>query len=153
MFSFGVLLLHLLTGRHPDDPSLPPPETEDEEDEDEEEDEDKAEQGRLVSWVKSHAASGRANAVFDAGLMARGSFRDDEEDDEDEDEEEEGGEEEAVAASLEAEMAQALKVGLVCCVSTAEERPSMLEVVDMLERARETAAAIRQTPALRDLLE
>lgn len=51
------------------------------------------------------------------------------------------------------EMVQLMKVALLCVEEEADSRPTMVEVVNMLTRAKETAARIRENPALRELLE
>ncbi|CAI5479633.1 unnamed protein product [Closterium sp. Yama58-4] len=83
--------------------------------------------GDLIGWVRATMQAGQPGEALDPRM--------------------------ADAAESGDEMLQFLKVALVCVAEDADERPMMREVVEMMVRARETAAKIRENPQIRDLLE
>ncbi|CAI5516108.1 unnamed protein product [Closterium sp. Naga37s-1] len=91
VFSFGVVLLELLTGRPPLDPWFA-----------------ENELGDVIGWVNVCVEEGAAGDVLDPRV--------------------------ADIAECEGEMLEVLKIALVCVGEEAEERPSMADIVSMLER-------------------
>ncbi|CAI7874840.1 unnamed protein product [Closterium sp. NIES-54] len=83
--------------------------------------------GDLIGWVRATIQAGQPGEALDPRM--------------------------ADAAESGDEMLQFLKVALVCVAEDGDERPMMREVVEMMVRARETAAKIRENPQIRDLLE
>ncbi|CAI5460000.1 unnamed protein product [Closterium sp. Yama58-4] len=94
VFSFGVVLLELLTGRPPLDPWFA-----------------ENELGDVIGWVNVCVEEGAAGDVLDPRV--------------------------ADIAECEGEMLEVLKIALVCVGEEAEERPSMTDIVAMLERVGE----------------
>jgi len=92
LYSFGVLLLELLTGKQP----IQSPVTGD--------------MVNLPRWVQSDVREEWTSEVFDVDLMR---FH-----------------------NIEEEMMQMLQIGLGCVVRVPENRPSMYEVVGMMEQVR-----------------
>lgn len=109
VYSFGVLLLEVLTGRAPSSqyPSPARPHMELEEQEVE-----------LPKWVKSVVKEEWTSEVFDQELLRY--------------------------KNIEEELVSMLNVGLACVVSQPEKRPSMLEVVKMIQNIRVEQSPLRE---------
>ncbi|KAJ8755032.1 hypothetical protein K2173_015544 [Erythroxylum novogranatense] len=102
VYGFGVMLLEILTGRHPLDPTLPGG-------------------AHLVQWVRDHLTSKKDPAhILDPKLRGR-------------------------ADPTVHEMLQTLAVSFLCISTRADERPTMKDVVAMLQEIRHLDALKKES--------